>query len=150
MKRRIALLATAVAVAVAVAVVGAATGRNTPRLSDGFVAAAQQPCADFKRAVEPLRVGAGFEDLVRQAAGFAAARSSLADALRGLATTDDDRAKLQPLLDNLAAGTRALDDARELDGQDKPEAAFGRLGDFTRLDDAEARLTKRLGLGDCG
>jgi hypothetical protein len=32
----------------------------------------------------------------------------------------------------------------------EPEWAFRRLGDFTQLDDAESRLTKRLGLGECG
>ena len=148
MKRRIAF---AIAIVVAIGVtVGVATGRDRPQLSDDFIASAQQPCAAFKSAVEPLRVGAGFDDLVRQTSGFAAARTDLAESLRRLATNEDDRAKLQPLFDNLAAGTVALEDARQLDGDSKPDAAFRRLDDFTRLDDAEARLTKRLGLGDCG
>lgn len=150
MKRRVAFIATVVAIAAAGITVGVATGRNRPQLSDDFISAAQQPCAEFKSAVEPLRVGAGFDDLVRQTTGFAAARTDLAEALRGLATSDDDRAELQPLLDNLAAGNRALEDARQLDGDGKPGAAFRRLGDFTQLDDVESRLTKRLGLGECG
>jgi hypothetical protein len=148
MTRRIAL-AMAVVVAIGVTV-GVATGRDRVQLSDDFLASAQQPCAEFKSAVDPLRVGAGFDDLVRQTTGFAAARRDLAEGLRRLATNDDDLTKLQPLLDNLAAGTGVLEDARQLDGDGKPDAAFRRLDDFTRLDDAETRLTKRLGLGDCG
>jgi hypothetical protein len=153
MKRRVVLI-TAVAVAVAVAAIGitigVATGGNGPRLSADFLASAEQPCADFTSAVEPLRVGAGFDDLVRQTTGFATARTELAAALSRLATSDDDRAKLEPLLDNLAAGTGALEQARRLDGNGDTDAAFRRLDDFTRLDDAEGHLTKRLGLGDCG
>jgi hypothetical protein len=102
------------------------------------------------RAVRPLRVGAGLDDLVRQEAGFAAANARLAGDLRRLATSDGERGKLRPLFDNLAAGNEVLADALRLESAGKIGRAFRRLEDFTRIDAAERRITRRLGLGDCG
>lgn len=129
---------------------GVALDGRRAQLSESYLNAAQKPCANLKRTVEPLLVGAGFDDLVRQTQGFETARSRLADDLRVLATSDDDRRKVQPLLENLAAGNRALADARKLDGEGKAAQAFRRLDDFTRVDAAEGRIARRLGLGDCG
>lgn len=153
MKRRVAIAVVLVAVAVAAVAAVAVTvadGGSGSQLSESYRKAARRPCAAFKRTVAPLRVGAGFEDFARQTAGFRSARSKLADDLRRLVTADDDRRKLKPLLGNLAAGNLVLADARRLDAEGQVRQAFRRLDDFTRLVAAEARITKRLGLSDCG
>jgi hypothetical protein len=151
-KRQLALAigfvaAAAAAVAVAFALFG---GDGQSRLSPSYLRAAQRPCTAFKHSVQPLLVSAGFDGLVRQTNGFQRARARLADDLWQLTRADDDRRRLEPLLQNLAMGDSMVIDAQRLDAAGKVPQAFRRLDDYARLLDAQSRLTKRLGLRDCG
>jgi hypothetical protein len=104
----------------------------------------------IRRRGRPLRVDAGFESLLRQAEGFREARTDLRDELTSLATNGDDRQRVQPLLESLTAGNEILREAEGLVSDDDPRAAYRRPDDRTRELSVQARLTDRLGLGDCG
>ena len=144
------LLVTALLLVVVAGAAIAARNQDHSRLSAAYLEGAKQPCAAFADVVEPLRVDAGFENLLRQAEGFRRARTDLRDELTALATNDDDRQRVQPLLESLAEGNEILGEAEGLVSDDEPRAAFQRLDDWTRELNVQARLTDRLGLGDCG
>jgi hypothetical protein len=144
------LLVTALLLVAVAAAVTAARNEDHSRLSEAYLEGAKQPCAAFADAVAPLRVDAGFENLLRQAEGFREARTELGDELTALATNDDDRQRVEPLLESLVAGNEILRDAEGLVSDDDPRAAYRRLDDWTRELSVQARLTDRLGLGDCG
>jgi hypothetical protein len=144
------LLGVALVCVVAVAVAATGKGGHEPQLSDAYLAAAKAPCERFNSTVEPVRVGAGFDELLRQIDTFSTARAALGDDLRTLATTDDDRQRVEPLLDKLAEGNRVLSAAKELAGDGRLRPAYNRLDDFGRVSDAQDRLALRLGLGSCG
>jgi hypothetical protein len=144
------LIVTALLLGAMAASVSAARNEDHSHLSAAYLEGAKQPCAAFAEAVEPLRVGAGFEDLLRQAEGFRKARTDLRDELTALAPNDDDRQRVEPLLESLVAGNMILTDAEGLVADDDPQAAYRRLDDWSRELSVQARLTDRLGLGDCG
>jgi hypothetical protein len=151
MKRRTALavgLVAAAAAAVAVAVVLFGGGRS--RLSEPYLRAARGPCAAYKRAVQPLRVGGSFDDYVRITTGLRAARIKLAGDLRALPIASGDRRKLQPLLDNLASSNAALAAAPRLEAEGKDRQALRSQAEYIRALVAQGRLAKSLGLRDCG
>src|SRR5438874_1554251 len=122
--RKALALGAVIVCGVGIAVAVASAGGRGQRLSDAYLAAAKAPCERFNSTVEPFRVGAGFDDLIRQIETFMAARAKLAGDLRELATADDDRRRVDALLDKLAEGNRILSASEALAGDGKFDAAF--------------------------
>ena len=123
--------------------------QEDPRLPGPVLAPMRDACTGQLRESEPYLFGFGMQDVIGQAEGLIAARTTFAERLAASAEDTIDRERIRPLLDAVGDGSRELARMARADAAGDHAAVSAIVARFDERTEQERALSRRLGLGDC-